>query len=87
MEKHQVAHEGVGARIGENVAGRSDEKDLGTLAVEGGLHPHPVDGFDFVDEEINHVLERMGLNPQVVAVCRSSSRQARRSSRYCTRPG
>ena len=68
MEKHQVAHESIGAGVCENVARRSDKEDLGPLAVESRLAPDPVYGLDFIDEKLDHVLEGVGLNPEVVSV-------------------
>ena len=67
MEKHEIAHESVSAGIGENVARRSEEKDLGPLAVESRLDPYAVYSLDFIDEKFDHVLESVRLNPQMVS--------------------
>ena len=76
VEKHQVAHEGVGAGIGEDVSRGGNEEDLGALAVEGGFYPHVGDRFDLVHEEIDHVLEGVGLDAEVVSVIVAVGRRA-----------
>ena len=54
--------------IGKNIARRRDKENVGALLVELGFHPHAGDLLDIVDEEVEHVLEGMGLDAQVVAV-------------------
>ena len=67
VEEHQVAHEGVGAGIGKNVARGGDEEHFRSLPVERRLDPHAVYGFNLVYEKVNHVLVGMRLDAQVIA--------------------
>ena len=67
MEQHEVTHEGIGTRVGKDIARRRDEKDFCALAIEGGFDFDTRDLLDLFNEEFDHVLEGMGLNAQVVA--------------------
>jgi hypothetical protein len=67
VEQEHVAHTGVGARIGEHVSRRGDKEDVGALFHVRGLNLDAGDLFDVLDEEVEHVLEGMRLDAQVVA--------------------
>ena len=67
MEEHEVAHEGVDAGVGKNVAGGRNEKDFVALFVEGSLGPDAADGFAVVGQHFHDFHKGVGLNAQVVA--------------------
>jgi cobalamin biosynthesis protein CbiG len=58
---------GVSARVGEDVPRRGDEKDVGPLFHVLGLDPHTGNLLNVVDEKVEHVLEGVGLDAQMVA--------------------
>jgi len=74
LKKHQVSHHGIGPRVSECVARRSDKKNFSTFSVKGRIKFYPCDLFNVITEKIDHILECMGLNPQMVtcpeAICR-----------------
>ena len=52
MEKDKVAHTRVSPWIGENIARRRDKEDFRPFPVEAGLHSHPRNVFDLIEEKI-----------------------------------
>ncbi len=68
MEQQEVAHEGVGAGVGEVVAGRGHEENLGAFAVIGDGRVDAGDPLVFLGEEVDHVLHGLGGGPDVAAL-------------------
>ena len=68
LEQHEVAHAGVRARIGEQVARRRHEEDLGALPVEGRLDPLARDRLDVVEHVLQVADDGVRLKAQVVAL-------------------
>ena len=66
MEKKQISHTGICARICEYVSGRCNKENVSAFFVKIWFHPNPGNFLKVIHEEIEHVLKCMGLNPQVV---------------------
>ena len=71
MEQYHVAHTCKGSGIGKNIARRGNEKDIRPLPVKTGLHLYAGNLFNVVGKEIEHILKRMGLNPEMISGSRA----------------
>jgi hypothetical protein len=67
VKEHHVAHAGIRPRVGEVIARRRDEKDIGAFFVEGELHANAGPVLDIVRHEFEHVLDAAGLDAEVVS--------------------
>ena len=67
VEEEHVAHAGVDAGVGDEVARRRDEQDLGALLVDREVDPDAGGLLDVVDHELQRVHEAVRLDRQVVA--------------------
>ena len=66
MEQHHVTHAGIGAGIRKNIPRGRNEQNIGAFFIKLRLYRYTGLIFNIFDEKIEHIFERMGLNPQVI---------------------
>jgi len=61
LKKQQITHGCIETGFGKNIGGRSNEKNLGPLAVKGVIDLDSSQILNIISEEVNVILEGMGL--------------------------
>jgi hypothetical protein len=67
MEQDEISHGRVCPGIGEHIPGRGDEKDVRPFFINVRFNPDADFFLYVIDEKIDHILESVRLNSQMVS--------------------